>query len=264
MLRENIVKGKLKADQLVIGFRMEFAAPLLVEVLGSVGFDFVFIDCEIRNGLSDQAVEEMIRAAELVNITPIVRVPANRPEIIGNYLNQGAMGIIAPHCFNKEVTQSLVRAVKYPPEGERGIGGRSFSLSNMPLADYVREANKETMAIALIEDAEGVRNLSEIVSVEGVDVIIVGQYDLSLSMGYPGEIEHPVVREAVERIISEARAAGKAVAVGPAPLQDPEKLKHYLDMGVRYLDFFTTDVIRGVARETLQRVRDSYRQCAGN
>jgi 2-keto-3-deoxy-L-rhamnonate aldolase RhmA len=260
MLRKNAVKEKLKTDQLVVGFRMEFASPLLVETLGSVGFDFVFIDCEIRNGLSDQTVEEMIRAAESVNLTPVVRVPANRPEIIGNYLNQGAMGIIVPHCLNKEVTQSLVRAVKYPPEGERGIGGRSFSLTNMPLSDYVREANRETMAIALIEDAEGVRNLPEIVSVDGVDVIIVGQYDLSSSMGYPGEIEHPEVRQAVEKIISEARAAGKAVAVGPAPLQDPQKLKHFLDMGVRYLDFFTTDVIRDVARETLQKVRDIYQQ----
>jgi 2-keto-3-deoxy-L-rhamnonate aldolase RhmA len=263
MIRKNIVKEKLKKDHLVIGFRMEFASSLLVETLGNVGFDFVFIDCEIRNGLSDQAVEEMIRVAESVNLTPIVRVPANRPEIIGNYLNQGAMGIIAPHCFNKEVTQSLVRAVKYPPEGERGIGGRSFSLSNMPLSDYVREANKETMAIALIEDAEGVRNLSEIVSVNGVDVIIVGQYDLSSSMGYPGELDHPKVREAVERIISEARAAGKAVALGPAPLQDLEKLKYFLDMGVRYMDFFTTDVIRGVAQETLQKVKGIYHQYSG-
>lgn len=263
MLRKNVVKEKLKADKLVVGFRMEFASSLLVEILGDVGFDFVFIDCELRNGLSDQAVEEMIRVAELVNLTPIVRVPTNRPEIIGNYLNQGAMGIIAPHCKNKEVTQSLVRAVKYPPEGERGMGGRSFSLRNMPLSDYVREANKETMAIALIEDAEAVRNLSEIVTVDGVDVIIVGQYDLSSSMGYPGEIEHPMVRETVEKIISEARAAGKAVAIGPAPLQDPEQLKHFLNMGVRYMDFFTTDVIRGVAQETLQKVKDSYRQCCG-
>ena len=79
-------------------------------------------------------------------------------------------------------------------------------------------------------------------------------------MGYPGEIEHPEVRQAVEKIISEARAAGKAVAVGPAPLQNPPKLKHFLDMGVRYMDFFTTDVIRDVAQKTLQKVRDIYQQ----
>jgi 4-hydroxy-2-oxoheptanedioate aldolase len=78
----------------------------------------------------------------------------------------------------------------------------------MPLSDYIREANKETMSIALLEDAEGVRNLSDIVSVDSVDVIIIGQYDLSTSMGYPGEIDHPEVRQAVEKVIREAHAAG--------------------------------------------------------
>lgn len=262
MLKKNVTKEKLKADQLAVGFRIEFASPLLVEILGNVGFDFVFIDCEHRNGLSDQAVENMIRVAELVNLTPIVRVPSNKPEIIGNYLDQGAMGIVAPHCLNKEVTQALVRAVKYPPEGERGMGGRMFSLRNMSVSDYVRQANKETMAVALIEDAEGVRNLAEIVAVDGIDLITVGQYDLSSSLGYPGEIDHPVVRQSVEKIIREARAAGKAVAVGPAPTQDSEKFKHFLDIGVRYMDLGATEILRGAAQEILQKVRGSYQQWA--
>ncbi|MFC1942588.1 HpcH/HpaI aldolase/citrate lyase family protein [Chloroflexota bacterium] len=258
MLIKNATKDKLKKDQLVMGFRMEFASSLLVEALGDAGFDFVFIDCEHRNGMSDQDVENMIRVAEMVNLTPIIRVPSNDHAIIANYLEQGAMGIIAPHCINKEVTESLVSAVKYPPQGGRGMGGRAFSQRNMPVGDYVREANQETMAIALIEDAEGVDNLSEIVSVDGIDLIIVGQYDLSSSMGYPGELDHPEVRAAVEKIINMTRAAGKAVAVGPAPVQDPEKLKRLLDMGLRYIDIGLTELIKGAARDIIQKVHAVY------
>lgn len=258
MLKKNLVKEKLKADQLVIGLGMQFAAPFIIELLGNIGFDFVFIDCEHKSGMSDQGVEEMIRVAESANLVPIVRVPENRPAIIGNYLDQGAMGIIAPHCKNKEVTESLVRSVKYPPVGERGIGGRQFSLSisNSTFSDYVKMANEETMTIALIEDSEAITNFSEIINVDGLDMIIIGQFDLSSSMGYPGEINHPVVREAIDGIINKARLAGKPVGIGPAPLQDMERMKELIKMGVRYIDIFMPGAFIGATQEIVDNLRN--------
>jgi 2-keto-3-deoxy-L-rhamnonate aldolase RhmA len=256
VLRKNLTKEKLKAGKVVVGFHMDFASSFILEHLGPLGFDYVFIDCEHPIGMEQLDVENMIRVAELVNVTPIVRVPMNHPKVIANYLDNGAMGVIIPHCRNKELAEAAVRAAKYPPDGERGIGGRMISIRTQPLDEYCKMANEETMVTGLIEDADAVDNLPEILSVKGIDMIIIGRFDLSLSMGYPGQLDHPVFRKTVDKIVNTAHAMGKPVAVGPAPVKDPEELKRFLKMGVQYIDLSCAAILKEGAQGLLKTVRD--------
>lgn len=201
MLKRNATKQKIKEGQPVIGFRMDFASPFIVEVLGKCGFDFVYFDCE-HGPMNEEMCEGMVRAAELVGLTPMVRVPSNEPHLILRYLDLGAMGVIIPHCYNKQAAQDAVRAVKYPPEGARGIGGRLQTMSGMSTAEYIRETNEETMVIAMIEDTEAIKNLSDILAVDGLDVLFIGRLDLSISLGIPGQVDNIMVKEAVDKVIA--------------------------------------------------------------
>jgi len=254
MLRKNVAKEKLKAGKDVIGVRMDFASPYVLELVGKTGFDFVYFDCE-HSSLSVDACEEMIRATELVGLTPLVRVPSSEPGVILRYLDSGAMGVIIPHSHNREAAEKAVRAVKYPPEGDRGIAGRSLSLSGLSVANYVKEANKETLVALMIEDAEAIENLPEIARVEDVDVLFIGRLDLSVSLGIPGEIEHPTIKEAVNKVIAQGRAAGKAVGVGAIDVGKPESIKQFMSQGAQFFSLNLASILTNASRQLLQKIR---------
>jgi 4-hydroxy-2-oxoheptanedioate aldolase len=254
VLGKNTTKEKLKAGQAVIGFSLAFASPDIIEMLSNIGFDFVYFDCE-HGPMSEETCQDMVRAAELVGLTPIVRVTSNQPWFILRALDLGAMGIIVPHCNTKQEAQRAVEAAKYPPVGERGIAGRSLRLSGMLHADYIVEANKETMVIAMIEDAEAIDNLSQILAVDGLDVLLVGRADLSVSMGIAGQVNHPMIEEAVSRVITQGRAAGKAVGVGHLSVDDPESYRQFLRQGAQFFSVNSATLLRSVARQFLQKVK---------
>lgn len=251
---KNATKEKLKAGQAVIGFRLDFASPDIIEILSNIGFDFVYFACE-HSLMSEESCQDMIRVAELVGLTPIFECASNRPWFIQRALNSGAMGIIVPNCKTKEEAQRAVEAAKYPPVGERGIGGRSLRLSRMSHADYIVEANKEIVVIALIEDREAIDNLPEILSVDGLDVLWIGRADLALSMGIAGQVDHPMIQEAVKKVITQGRAAGKAVGVGHLSVDDPESFRQFLRQGAQFFSLNPANLLRSAARQLLQKVR---------
>ena len=254
MLKKNTTKEKLKLGQTVIGIRMDYPSPDIIEALGNVGFDFVYYDSE-HGTMGEETNLTMIRTAELVGLTPMVRVPTSEPWYILRALDSGAMGIIIPHCNTKEEAQAAVTSAKYPPEGERGIAGRSIRMSGMTPAQYTVEANRETMVIAMIEEARALENLSEIVTVDGLDVLWVGRGDLSLSMGVPGQYSHPKVKQAVERVIGEGRAAGKVVGVGAISVEDPESIQHFTGLGARFFSVNSASLFAVASRKWLNTAR---------
>ena len=255
MFKKNLVKEKLKAGKTAVGIRMDFSSPYVLELLGKSGFDFVYFDCE-HSSLSVGACEDMFRAAELVGLTPLVRVPSSEPGVILRYLDSGAMGVIIPHSHNREAAENAVKAVKYSPEGDRGIAGRSLSLSGLSVANYVKEANKETLVALMIEDAEAITNVAEIAAVDGVDVLFIGRLDLSVSLGIPGEIEHPTIKEAVNKLIAQGRAAGKAVGVGAIDVGKPESIKHFMSQGAQFFSLNLTSILTNASRQLLQKIRE--------
>lgn len=254
MLKKNKTLEKIRAGQAVFGLRMDFASPFIVESLGATGFDCVYFDCE-HGPMNESVCEDMVRAAEAVGITPLIRTPSSQPEVVLRFLDVGAMGIIIPHCDSREAAVAAVEAIKYPPEGERGIGGRWLSLSGMTTAQYIAEANRETMVIVMIEDSKGIDNFSEIVKVDGIDVFLIGRLDLSISLGVPGQVEHPMVKGAVDKIIGQVRAAGKAVGIGALDIGNPESIRQFISQGAQFFPVNYSTIASRAAKDLLKKIR---------
>jgi len=253
VLMKNATKAKLKADKTAIGVRMDFTSSAIVESMAGLGFDFVYFDLE-HGPSSVESCQDMFRAAEVAGLTPLVRVSSYDPGYVDRFLDSGAMGIIFPHCNTKQDAEAAVRAVKYPPQGERGAGGRPLTLSGMPINDYIREANRETLVVTMIEEMEALENLPEILTVEGLDVLWIGRVDLSVSSGIPGKLDDPKIQGAVDRIITEGRAAGKVVGVGAVNADRPEQINGFIKQGARFFSLDTISMLRSASRNILKNI----------
>ena len=209
----NRMKAKVAAREPVFGVSVMFPSPQVVEMIGEIGFDWVLIDCE-HGSMSPETAELMCLAAERHGMTPIVRPEASRPEVLMRYLDRGAMGLQVPHVNTKAEAVAAVRAAKYYPLGDRGLarGQRStgYGLAGGSIAEYTAASNRETLVCVQIEEKEALDNLADILTVEGVDVFFVGPTDLSQSLGYPGQRDHPVVKRAVDAAFERIHTAGKA------------------------------------------------------
>jgi 4-hydroxy-2-oxoheptanedioate aldolase len=196
---------------------------------------FVIIDTE-HGPISIQNVQNMIRAAESVNITPVVRVSDNDEAIILRALDIGAQGIQIPQINSKSETIRAVKSVKYSPQGERGVCRyvRAANYSSMDKFEYFKSANDETMIIAHIEGVEGINNLDEILSVPGIDVIFIGPYDLSQSLGVPGEVNHSLVTKKMKEVVLKCKK--NKVSVGTFA-DDIKTAKFWVSLGVQYMAF---------------------------
>jgi 2-keto-3-deoxy-L-rhamnonate aldolase RhmA len=213
-MRPNAMKERLAAGRWSAGAIIPVADAQLVEVCGLAGWDHVLIDAE-HGHISVQDCENLVRAAHAVNITPIVRVPTNAPHEILRYLDTGAQGVMVPQVNTRDDAERAAAAARYHPKGARGLAGTRAATYGMrePLGKYAEMANANVLVLALIEDIRAVENLPDILAVEGIDVLSIGPADLSQSMGYPGERDHPTVREAIAEIIRQGVAAGKPVGM---------------------------------------------------
>lgn len=200
MLQQNRLKQRILDGESSYGLLCSLPLPLMVEMIGYAGYDFVILDQE-HIGVNPETLENMIRAAECAGITPLVRVPGCQPEAILRALDAGAQGIVAPHVRSPAEAEQIVAASRYHPRGNRGIsGGRTTGFGRLTLPEYFERANKEIMVVVSIEDREGVDQLESIMSVPGIDLVLEGAVDLSQSFGVPGQMQHPQVCEAVQRI----------------------------------------------------------------
>jgi 4-hydroxy-2-oxoheptanedioate aldolase len=251
---QNKFKEKIKAGQPVFGFYLGFQSPELVEFMGHAGFDYVFIDAEhFAFGL--ETTQALARAAELTGMTPIVRVAKNDPEVILGYLETGAFGIIVPHTNTLEEAQAAVRAVKYYPLGSRGAVSSSRAANyglTQTATEYFAKANRQTVVIALVEEMKGINNLAEILTVEGVDGVSIGAGDLAMSMGFPGEPNHPQVRELVEKARAQIRASDKALG---ATVTTAEAAKKALADGALYITLSLGTILGQTVRDFLVQAK---------
>jgi 4-hydroxy-2-oxoheptanedioate aldolase len=188
----------------------------------------------------------MVRACEISGLVSIVRPPVNRPDVILRFLDRGAQGVQVPHVNTAAEARAVVEAVKFHPLGKRGYTMSSraahYGLKE-PAAQYLESADRETLVCVLIEEVEGVRNLDEMLKVEGIDVYFVGSGDLSQSMGYAGQPDAPKVRalvnEAVDKILRAKRVAGASCA--------NEDTAKFIQKGVLYFHTGLTHLVRYAA-----------------
>ena len=254
-MRENSLKQKLNAGKAVFGVMITFPSAPVVEMLGQLGFDWVLLDNEHGN-ITVANVEDLVRAADLSGIAPIVRPVANKPEIIAPFLDRGAWGVQVPHVNTAAEAEASVDAVKYYPRGHRGIFSRSrpadygFSGST---ADYVEDANRNTLVCLMLEEVEALDNLGELVKVEGVDVYFIGSGDLSQSMGYPGQQTHPEVQDQMEKGVHIIREAGRTAGVSCPDSLIPK----FLGLGVQYFHSNVGTLLQTSSTSYLKTMRDS-------
>ena len=253
-MRTNTLKQKLRDGKPVFGCMITFHAPPIVEMLGYMGFDWVLIDNE-HGSITVDTSEDMIRAAELTGVAPIVRPVANRPEVIAPFLDRGAWGVQVPHVNTREEAEAAVAACKYFPEGQRGSFSRGrpaeYGIGGTSTQDYFAKANAETLVCLMLEEVVAIDNLDEIVKTKGVDVLFIGSGDLSQSMGYPGQQAHPEVLAVMEKGVKRIREAGVVAGVSC-----PESLvPKFLGLGVRYFHGNVGTLIQTAGEAYLKQMR---------
>ncbi len=232
-MRSNVTKARLKAGETVFGCFVRYPDATLIEVLSYQGWDFLVFDGE-HGTIEPRDCEHMVRAAELRDVTPIVRVPTNLPPVILRYMDTGAHGLHIPWVNSGSEAAAAVRAVKYQPQGERGLAAiRAADFGQrMSFREYTAQANAETLVVVHIETREAVDRLAEIVAVDGVDVIFIGPTDLSHSLGVPGEVQHPLVQAVIDDIV--AAVARTELALG-IMVGSAQAAQEWQQRGARYI-----------------------------
>jgi 4-hydroxy-2-oxoheptanedioate aldolase len=254
-LRVNSLKKKLESCDFVIGTFLQIPAPQLVELLGLAGFDFLIVDGE-HGAMGSIEMENLIRAALSTEISVMVR-PANcNACAISQPLDWGAAGIQAPQVDSGEMARQVVRASKYHPLGMRGLQPyvRAASYRACSTDEYLCKANAETLVVVQVEGKEGLADLESISQVEGVDVIFVGPYDLSQSLGVPGQVGHSRVRQTIADTVQLVQNAGKYFGTY---CDDVETALEYRKLGVSYLSVsIETKILLAGARSMIARLRN--------
>ncbi len=252
-MRTNTLKQKLRDGKPVFGVMLTFPAPPIVEMLGYMWFDWILLDNE-HGSITVDTAEDVIRAAELTGIAPIVRPVANRPEAIAPFLDRGAWGVQVPHVNTRAEAEAAVRACKYFPEGQRGIfsGGRPAEYGiGGTTPEYVAKANANTLVCLMLEEVVAVSNIAEIARVKGVDVLFIGSGDLSQSMGYPGQQAHPEVLAVMEKGVKVIRDAGVVAGVSC-----PDSLvPRFLGLGVQYFHSNVSTLLQSAGETYLKTMR---------
>jgi len=211
VLQPNRVKMALREGRKAYGYSLAFPSPWVVEIMGMLDFDFVWIDGEHGPFSLDQ-LEDLCRTARAYNVTPVARVPDIGSSTILRFLDRGVRGIVGPHIASKADAEQLVNACYFGPRGTRSFGANRGTDYNTGIADkaaYYQEANEHTLVGALLEDASVLTNLEEILSVEGIDYFGIGPNDFSQSLGYPGQPDHTEVHKAMQDITNRIHQAGR-------------------------------------------------------
>jgi len=232
----NPLKEKWSQDVATVGPFVQLPAAGIPEILALAGFDFCIIDLE-HGPINIETAENMVRAADASGLVPLVRVQSNAKELITEALSIGAGGVHVPHVSTKEEAEAAVHAAKFvTPEfsaGNRGVCPfvRSAGYSSKRTGNYYDRANKETIIVVAIEGKEGLANLGEILTVEGLDAVFVGPYDLSQSLGVTGQVTHPLVIQKIRDLCRQGKKAGIAVGLF---IESAEDAKKWIDEGVLY------------------------------
>ncbi len=242
----NRTKARLQRGEPVVGTFVYFNDPAAVEIIGRAGFDFVIIDTE-HVARAGAAVENLVRAAQLTGVTPLIRVHQNEEKTILRALETGAQGIVVPFVESADDVRRAHAAMHYPPDGHRGAcyytRASEWGSRGANFADYAEQANRELLLVGLIESAAGVENIEEIVGA-GLEVPFVGRRDLCASLGVM-DIHHPTVRAAVDRVYESAR--GRAGQWPGILSYDPEEDRMWRAQDVR---FFCHSIDVAVLAET--------------
>lgn len=228
----NRFKQRLREKCLQVGLFVGLASHYSMEVIAGAGFDWLVIDAE-HSPNNPASVLPQLQAAAPYPPSLLVRPMNHDPALIKQYLDIGAQTLMLPLVDTAEQAESLVRAMRYPPQGMRGVASSMARAAHWNGVDgYVRQANDEVCLVVQIETRKGLENLDAIMAVEGVDAAFIGPADLAASLGHIGEASHAQVRAAIEDALERIAASGKAAGVF---VSDPLLARRYRDSGASFI-----------------------------
>lgn len=235
-MKLNTIKQKLNNGGVSIGtFMFEFNTTGIARLAAEAGAEFAIFDME-HTGWTVETIRMLIATCGSTPILPLVRIPATEYHFIARVLDMGAAGIMVPMVESAEQAHKFVQSAKYPPVGRRGA---AFTISHDDftggdIVEKIRTANSETLLIAQIETAAGVRNVNEIAAIDGIDVLWIGHFDLSNSLGIPGQFDHLEFKAALQTVLDACRRHNKIPGFLAGDIPNGQSL---LDQGFRMLAY---------------------------
>jgi 4-hydroxy-2-oxoheptanedioate aldolase len=228
----NPLRQRWRDGEVTYGVGLTIPSAATAQLLAHAGFDWLMIDME-HGPISIETAHAMIAATAGTQVTPLVRVPQNLPWVAKPALDAGAAGIVYPQVNNRDHALAAARSTRYPPAGDR-LWGPFYAPARFGLSipDYLLAANDSLVTIVIIEHPDAIDLIDEILTADGIDAAVIGTHDLAVSMGRPGQLEHPDVLDAVER-------AEKAIRDSPVILGgnafSPEQARQMTDRGYQLL-----------------------------
>jgi len=245
-------RSRLKDGDVLMGVFCKTTAPEFIEVLGHAGFDFCILDME-HGPANLETLQNLIRAAEVSGITPIVRTRDSSAESVSQPLDLGAAGIQVPQMSSLADAQAVVEAAKFAPLGHRGVCRfvRAAHFSALDRSTYFVTANEALVILQL--EGTSLGEYEKIAAIPGVDILFIGPYDLSQALGIPGQIEDPRVLEKMQEIIAVAKRNGKTIGVFADSLTQAQR---WIAAGVQYIAYSVDlGLFYSVCRETVTALR---------
>lgn len=233
MFRDNFLKNKLNDGQFVLGTWCVIPSPVTADIISSAGLDFIIIDSE-HGPISFETAQIMAMAAESRNVSPVLRVSGVLESDILKALDIGAHCVQIPNIQTKFDVQQIIRYAKYPPEGNRGFSpftrAGDYSIKNSK--SLTKVANQNVLIAINIEGTEAFRQIDDILQTEFLDIVFVGLFDLSKSLGIPGDVENPVVLKHLSELVKKIRAAKKYAGTIAT---SAENMRFFVDIGLQYI-----------------------------
>jgi len=209
---KNKLRQALLEKRLTLGGWLQIGHPAAAEIHARAGFDWVCVDME-HGATGHETMTNLFRTLDAFGTVPVARLPLNDPIWIHRTLDAGARGLIIPMVNSRAQAEAAVREAKYPPRGTRGFSYSRASMHAFDFVPYIAEANAETALIVQIEHRDAIAALDDILSVEGVDGAFIGPMDLSGSMGIVGQLQHPLMVEALDRYLAACQRHGVAAGM---------------------------------------------------
>ncbi|GMV21716.1 MAG: hypothetical protein AMXMBFR57_16650 [Acidimicrobiia bacterium] len=245
------IKDRLRAGNVTTGAWLSLPHVSVGEIVAGAGFDWVVVDTE-HTAVDVSEVLPMILAIERRGAVALVRLASNDPVQCKSVMDSGAAGVIVPMVNTRAEAELAVASVKYPPQGIRGVGLARAHGYGPGFDSYMEAANRDSLVIVQIEHIEGVNNIEEIVSVPGLDGTFIGPYDLSASLGLAGQLEHPEVVAARQRVLEATRSRGLASGVHVVhPATAEQEMRRRIAEGYQFIALSSDMLLLGHAHREL-------------
>lgn len=250
------LKSKLAQGELTIGSWITLGHPAIAEIMAAAGFDWLVLDME-HSVLELSEVQTLIQVLDGQQCPAIVRLTSNHPDQIKRVMDAGATGVMVPMVKSAADARAAVQAVYYPPRGQRGVGLARAQGYGARFQQYRGWLENNAVIVVMIEHVDAVKAIDEILAVDGIDAYIIGPYDLSGSMGRPGELDHPDVQSAIAQVLEAGHRSGKPGGIHVIePNQD--ELQRRIAAGFNFLGYgLDIRILDSLCRSHMQNIRAS-------